>query len=118
MSVMHMGELIVITHLTESYRLHTILGKVYGEENRDTWLGNDWSDTDILRMAKFMIKCNELIAIQCGIYAVPAFKESYVEDLIRFYNDLSRLTGNAERLDWTTVSYGGQPHMVLFFTEA
>ena len=108
----------MITHLTESYRLHTILGKVYGEENRDTWLGSDWSDTDVLRTAQFMIKCNELIAIQCGIYAIPAFKESYVEDLTRFYNDLSKLTGSAERLDWTTVSYGGQPHMVLFFIEA
>lgn len=105
----------MITNLTECYRLHTILGKVYGEEDRDALLGNDWSDTDVLRTAENLIKRYEL-NIHKGFHAVPAFKEEYAQDLIRFYNDLSRLTGNTGRLDWSINSYGGQRRLELFFT--
>ena len=106
----------MITNLTESYRLHTILGKVYGEKDRDALLGDDWSDTDVLRAAENLVKKYELNAVHRGFYAVPAFKEEYAQDLVRFYNDLGRLTGSTERLQWTTNCYGGQMHLELFFS--
>ena len=105
----------MIQNLTESYRLHTILGKVYGEKDRDALLGDDWSDTDVLRAANTLIKRYELNTHK-GFHAVPAFKEEYAQDLVRFYNDLSRLTGSTERLGWTTNCYGGQMHLELFFS--
>ena len=105
----------MITNLTESYKLHTILGKIYGEEDRDALLGNDWSDTDVLRAATNLVKRYELNTHR-GFYAVPAFKEEYVQDFVKFYNDLSKLTGSVGRLQWTTNCYGGQMHLELFFS--
>ena len=105
----------MIQNLTETYKLHTILGKIYGEEDRDALLGNDWSDTDVLRAATSLIKRYEL-NVHKGFHSVPAFKEEYVQDFVKFYNDLSKLTGSVGRLEWTTNCYGGQMHLELFFT--
>ena len=106
----------MVTNLTECYRLHTILGKIYGEKDRDALLGDGWSDTDVLRAAEVLIKGYELSAIHRGFYSVPVFKEEYVQDFVKFYNDLSKLTGSVGRLEWTTNCYGGQMHLELFFT--
>ena len=105
----------MIQNLTECYKLHTIIGKVYGEKDRDALLNDDWSDTDVLRAAATLVKRYELNTHK-GFHSVPAFKEEYAQDLVRFYNDLSRLTGSTERLEWTTNCYGGQMHLELFFT--
>ena len=105
----------MIQNLTESYKLHTILGKIYGEKDRDALLGDDWSDTDVLRAATTLVKRYELTAVHRGFYAVPTFKEEYVQDFVKFYNDLSKLTGSVGRLEWTTNCYGGQMHLELFF---
>lgn len=106
----------MIQNLTESYRLHTILGKIYGEEDRDALFGDNWSDADVLRAAETLIKRYELNAIHRGFYSVPAFKEEYVQYFVKFYNDLSKLTGSVGRLEWTTNCYGGQMHLELFFS--
>ena len=106
----------MIQNLTETYKLHTILGKVYGDDARDALLGDDWSDTDVLHTATTLVKRYELTAVHRGFYAVPAFKEEYAQELVKFYNDLSRLTGSTERLEWTTNCYGGQMHLELFFS--
>ena len=105
----------MIRYLTESYKLHTILGKIYGEEDRDALLGNNWLDTDVLHAAKALVKRYELNSVHKGFYAITAFKEEYAQDLVKFYNDLSKLTGSVGRLEWTTNCYGGQMHLELFF---
>ena len=105
----------MIKNLTESYKLHTILGKIYGEEDRDALLGDNWSDADVLHTATTLVKRYELNTHK-GFYAVPAFKEEYVQDFVKFYNDLSKLTGSVGRLEWTTNCYGGQMHLELFFS--
>lgn len=105
----------MIKHYTESYKLHTVLGKIFGEEIRDSRLGTVWSDQDLLHLATELIKGYHLNATHPGFYAVPAFKEVFAEDLVRFYNDLSTLEGNPERLDWMVNSYGGHNHTEIFF---
>ena len=105
----------MVTNLTECYKLHTLLGKIYGNENRDALLKDDWSDKDILQAAENLIKQYQLNEVHHGGYSVPAFQEGLAKDLVRFYNDLANLVGSAVKLDWLTNSYGGQNHIELIF---